>query len=188
MLYRRRCRKRPRPALLVSARMPCPAWTREAMWPESMPYCRERHHHVGRQTGSACRRIAPCASCVATDATGPFLPFSLVCMRRCGFTEPAVRTGRSIFSLAMSPMRDQAAIHLSSIGEGTGVYFVIRPLASACGSVHAMIAKAPRDSPIRAQIDSDGALPGSTPVMNARNPKRFSISSRTWAPRMSDNR
>jgi hypothetical protein len=31
-------------------------------------------------------------------------------MPRCSFTEPAVRLGRSIFSLAMSLMRDEAAI------------------------------------------------------------------------------
>jgi hypothetical protein len=34
--------------------------------------------------------------------SGPLPPFGLVCMPRCGFTEPAVGPGRSIFSLAMS--------------------------------------------------------------------------------------
>jgi hypothetical protein len=63
-----------------------------------------------RPHGAPCvelqRSIGPLSlSDRASVARSPELPFSLVCMPRWGFTEPAVRPGRSIFGLAMSPIR-----------------------------------------------------------------------------------
>ena len=47
---------------------------------------------------------------LASGERGPLPPFSLFCMPRRGFTEPAVRGGRSIFRLATSLMRTKRSL------------------------------------------------------------------------------
>ena len=81
-----------------------------------------------------------------------------------------------------------AQTDLSGVRGHLRLYFVMLPLAKARGSAQAMIAEGPFESPIRAQTDSDGAFPGSTPVMKSPKPNRVAISSRACAPRTTDNR